>query len=403
MTSLPTLARLRKVQQRLLRTTKALSETDLRTQFHPDLSAIGWHLGHCNFIENYWIHETTQNNKIFTQGHHWFYFPERNEKRLRGKRLPKLKKLFEQTEREFEHNLLLLAGTTGDLLDHPLFENEYLERFLVQHHCQHMETISMALTQRAIARHRHHFFPQRKLIAHIPEPEYAEIPEGMYLIGGDDINAYDNELPQHRELVKPFCIARLPVSNADYLSFIEHDGYNNKSLWGDEGWQWKKANGITQPNHWRKDARGWWYGLCENGPYELLAQDPVHGISHHEAAAFANWVGARLPHELEWEVATRSAAIADTGKVWEWCANEFYPYKGFKAFPYDEYSKPWFDGKHAVLRGASWYTSSDIRRPSFRNFYTKDKRHIFAGLRLAKNSDKPSVFEGIDDKLIDTE
>ena len=71
-----------------------------------------------------------------------------------------------------------------------------------------------------------------------------------------------------------------------------------------------------------------------------------------------------------------------TGKVWEWCSNTFFPYQGFEAFPYDGYSKPWFDNKHYVARGASRHTRPEIRRPSFRNFFNPDKRHTFAGLRL---------------------
>jgi len=101
-----------------------------------------------------------------------------------------------------------------------------------------------------------------------------------------------------------------------------------------------------------------------------------------------------LPSEQEWEYAATFGAIARESaqkegnplneKVWEWCANLFYPYPGFKAFPYDGYSAPWF-GTHYVLRGGSRYTAACIQRPTFRNFYTADKRHIFAGLRLAES------------------
>jgi iron(II)-dependent oxidoreductase len=69
--------------------------------------------------------------------------------------------------------------------------------------------------------------------------------------------------------------------------------------------------------------------------------------------------------------------------AWEWCRNRFHPYPGFRAFPYDGYSLPWFDGYHYTLRGGSPYTLPWIRRASFRNFYAADKRHVFAGCRLA--------------------
>ena len=108
----------------------------------------------------------------------------------------------------------------------------------------------------------------------------------------------------------------------------------------------------------------------------------MYGISFHEAQAFSHWARARLPHEHEWEAAVKSEQLHNTGQVWEWCANTFHPYQGFSAFPYDEYSKPWFDDNHYVLRGASRHTRPEIRRASFRNFFNPDKRHIFAGLRL---------------------
>ncbi len=71
------------------------------------------------------------------------------------------------------------------------------------------------------------------------------------------------------------------------------------------------------------------------------------------------------------------------GQAWEWCANAFHPYRGFQPFPYDGYSLPWFDGRHFTLRGASPLTRTEIRRPSFRNFYQTHQRHLQAGLRLA--------------------
>ena len=75
-----------------------------------------------------------------------------------------------------------------------------------------------------------------------------------------------------------------------------------------------------------------------------------------------------------------------TGQTWEWCANTFYPYNGFQAFPYERYSRPWFDENHYTLKGGSPFTGKSIRRRSFRNFYQPDKRHIFAGVRLASDT-----------------
>ncbi|HET9123059.1 MAG TPA: SUMF1/EgtB/PvdO family nonheme iron enzyme, partial [Acidiferrobacteraceae bacterium] len=64
-------------------------------------------------------------------------------------------------------------------------------------------------------------------------------------------------------------------------------------------------------------------------------------------------------------------------------ADVFAPYPGFRAFPYGGYSRPWFDGRHRVLKGGSRHSGPWLRRPSMRNFYTPEKRHIFSGVRLA--------------------
>ena len=143
-----------------------------------------------------------------------------------------------------------------------------------------------------------------------------------------------------------------------------------------------RKNKLTCPEHWATNKHSEWYGINDQGPFDLIAKDPVYGINFYEASAFANWAQARLPHEHEWETSVRLSRLPNTGQVWEWCSNTFYPYENFKPFPYDEYSQPWFDDQHYVLRGASRFTRPEIRRASFRNFYHADKRHVFAGIRL---------------------
>ena len=71
---------------------------------------------------------------------------------------------------------------------------------------------------------------------------------------------------------------------------------------------------------------------------------------------------------------------AMNGGVWEWTADDFRPYPGFVADPYAEYSQPWF-GTHRVLRGGCWATSSLLIRNTWRNFYTPDRRDVWAGFR----------------------
>jgi iron(II)-dependent oxidoreductase len=70
-----------------------------------------------------------------------------------------------------------------------------------------------------------------------------------------------------------------------------------------------------------------------------------------------------------------------TGNVWEWTQTPFAPYPGFVPDPYKDYSAPWMDGKHMVLRGGAWPTRSRLLRNTWRNFYPRDRRDVFAGFR----------------------
>ena len=205
---------------------------------------------------------------------------------------------------------------------------------------------------------------------------------GHYKVGGKSPTAYDNELPAQQVTLGPYRIAARPVTNSHYLAFMQAGGYQQQTLWSEAGWQWQSQTQCTCPQHWRRDADQQWYGVGVRGGYDLDGNDVLYGLSYYEASAYANWAGGRLPHEHQWEVACRLQHLEQTGRAWEWCQNPLFPYEGFKAFPYEDYSSPSFDGQHFALRGGSLHTRPAIKRPSFRNFHAADKRHVFAGLRL---------------------
>ena len=56
---------------------------------------------------------------------------------------------------------------------------------------------------------------------------------------------------------------------------------------------------------------------------------------------------------------------------------------GFEAYipGYPGYSADFFDGKHYVLKGASWATADDLVRPSFRNWFQAHYPYVFAKFR----------------------
>ncbi len=385
MTSLATLLRLRAVQRRLRAIAEGFDDATLRQQFHPDISPLGWHIGHCAFIEDLWLRERIGGDMSRTKKLHRFYLPQFSPKHKRGRRLPSRRRLLAEVEHKQNENILLLAGLAEPLnTAHPLLTDEYLQKFIIQHHAQHLETMQMALQQRAFSIYGN-TDPCCAVLNNAPQSrrERVRLPRATYRIGGVAPDAFDNELPQHTVEIGPFQIALQPVSNADYLAFLQAGGYHNLNHWDNAGRAWLEQTPHQAPEHWRCDGNGGWFALHSNGPQALSPATPVSGICYHEARAFAHWAGGRLPHEYEWEIGYRTGILEQVGSAWEWCDNAFFPYPGFQPFPYPEYSQPWFDGHHFTLRGGSRHTRAELRRPSFRNFHQPDKRYIFAGLRLA--------------------
>lgn len=373
---------LTRLQQRGLAVVQDLGTQDVRRQYHPELSPLGWHLGHMAVVEAYWLREVVLASAIPGE---WkrFYFPESSPKPARAGKLPAPAALLTFAQDLHRTHSDLLADPPPKARAHSLWRDNYLLHFFIQHHSQHLETMQQVLLERALAR----AWP-RYDVTSICEPQAPVSPalvftEDEATIGHvDGPTAFDNELPRHTMRVSAFAIGSMAVTNAEYLGFMQSGGYAERCYWSEPGWAWRERAQIRAPHHWRQDAAGHWYGITPTGPTNLAPQAAVYGINYYEAEAFARYAGCRLPSEPEWEYAASRSALLDGVQTWEWCANRFYPYPGFRAFPYEGYSTPWF-GSHYALRGGGPYTEPCIKRASFRNFYTPDKRHIFAGVRLA--------------------
>ncbi|ACG72896.1 protein of unknown function DUF323 [Anaeromyxobacter sp. K] len=211
----------------------------------------------------------------------------------------------------------------------------------------------------------------------------AALPGGTFRLGaaaGDGF-VFDNEKWAHPVELRPFRIARAPVTEARFAEFVDDGGYRRRALWSAAGWRWREAEGAEHPAYWERAADGWTRREFDRR-VPLEADRPVANVCAHEADAFCRWAGRRLPTEAEWEAAAAAegAPLGAAHRVWEWTASDFLPYPGFVADPYREYSQPWF-GTHRVLRGGSFATPARLLRPTFRNFYTPDRRDPWAGFR----------------------
>jgi gamma-glutamyl hercynylcysteine S-oxide synthase len=224
----------------------------------------------------------------------------------------------------------------------------------------------------------------------VPEPAPdVDVDGGTFLLGAprpaggpalrDAPFVFDNEKWAHPVALRPFRIASAPVTQAAFAAFVDAGGYERREGWSDAGWEWRTAAGARHPVYWTREAGGWRRREHETW-LPLEPRRPVSNVCAFEAEAFCRWAGRRLPTEAEWEAATAAGRCGHVGEVWEWTASAFLPYPGFAPDPYRDYSAPWF-GTHRVLRGGSFATPRRLLRPTFRNFYTPERRDPWAGFR----------------------
>jgi gamma-glutamyl hercynylcysteine S-oxide synthase len=276
-----------------------------------------------------------------------------------------------------------------------LLRDGFIYEMLIAHEHQHAETMLQLLQM--IERYEPVVRDPTPAAEPVAEgPAMVLVEGGSFAVGaGPDGFAYDNERPRHEVELAPFRIDRAPVGNGDFAAFVEETG-------------------AEPPLYWDRDGAGGWTRTAMGRTALVDPAHPVIHVSWHEAVAFAEWAGKRLPSEQEWEAASagaaperanldqlafgtapagayadaaaESGAIQMFGDVWEWTSSRFEGYPGFEPYPYREYSEVFFGDEHRVLRGGAWATRRDLIRPSFRNWDLPLRRQIFAGLRCARDA-----------------
>jgi gamma-glutamyl hercynylcysteine S-oxide synthase len=361
-------ALLAEARERTLALIGPLGDELLNRTYSELLSPLAWDLGHIANFEELWLVQTVGGRAPLHGDLGQYYDAIENPRRERGE-LPILHdaELRAYMSEVRERTLEVLDGIdVGPDAEDRLLRDGFVYEMLIAHELQHQETMLQLLQMLDVPYRPAEADPQR----FGPDPVAAEggailVEAGTYEIGAPDGGfAYDNERPRHEVQLKTFEIDRTPVTNASYMRYMGETGAEPPMYWERDGQGWmRSAMGITAP---------------------VDPMRPVVHISWHEADAYARWAGKRLPTEFEWEAA--SPRLDGVGGAWEWTSSDFRAYPGFEAFPYEEYSKVFFGDEYKVLRGASWATHPHVARPSFRNWDLPQRRQIFAGLRLAKDS-----------------
>jgi ergothioneine biosynthesis protein EgtB len=434
---------------------RPLSPEDMMVQSCAEASPVKWHLAHTSwFFETFVLREFVAGYQPFHPEFRWLFNSYYNslgdmpEKRLRASfSRPPLEDILAYRSHV---DAAMLA-----LMQYPL-EDEAARRIALglEHEQQHQELIATDVKHALFTNPLHPAYLEEKVAGRLdtiaPPLEWVGFAPGLAEIGlnldpaSTDTFAFDNETPQHPVYLSPFRLATRLVTCAEYLAFIEQNGYSRPELWLSEGWTTMRAEGWQAPLYWQHDNNtnsGWSiYTMRGFRSLDDLSETPVCHLSFFEADAYARWAGLRLPTEFEWEhavsqlgvlrkevdtqpallthpkietakkpgaLAAVAANLLETGNlhptparglpglqqifgdVWEWTASGYTGYPGYKPLPgaLGEYNGK-FMSSQMVLRGGSCVTPATHIRATYRNFFSPATRWQFSGLRLAQDGQR---------------
>lgn len=404
-----------------------LTAEDQQVQSMPDVSPTKWHLAHVTwFFETFVLRDFASDYALFHPDFPFLfnsYYESAGPRHTRAARG------------------LLTRPTIGEVLDYRRHVDEAIEKLFaapppnsigrilelmtlgLNHEEQHQELLLMDIK---------HVFSCNPLSpaykADPPETDYSgglvewlEVEGGIREIGHEGGGfAFDNEGPRHEVLLRDFRIASRLVTNGEFLEFVKDGGYEQAEHWFMDGIETVRREKWRGPLYWRPE-RGDPSEFTLNGLRPLDLDAPVCHVSYYEAAAYASWVGRRLPSEAEWEAVAADRVTTDSevdanvlgsgrlhpapakeseaaarrrrnplqiiGDVWEWTQSAYGSYPGFKPAggAIGEYNGK-FMANQMVLRGGCCVTPVGHTRTTYRNFFYPHQRWMFSGIRLAADA-----------------
>lgn len=400
--------RVSEVRHTSVRITDGLSPEDQMLQSMPDASPTKWHMAHTTwFFETFILQAYLPSYKPFDSRYKYLfnsYYKQLGAHPYRGSRGLMSRPSSQQVHAYRDHVERTLIAFLDDAGRDAL---ELIELGL-NHEQQHQELILTDIKHALWSSPLRPEVVSARVSADPSSPlTWTEIEGGVYAVGHNGNGfAFDNESPRHEVLLQPFRLASRPVTNAEYLEFMQDAGYRRPELWLSDGWDSVCAQHWEAPLYWERRDDGSWWQFTMKGLKEIDPAEPVCHVSFYEADAYARWSGSRLPTEEEWEVAavrmpSRGTFLEDYvfhpqaargegnqqmfGDVWEWTASPYVAYPGFKpaAGLIGEYNGK-FMCNQMVLRGGSCATPSSHIRASYRNFFPPQARWQFSGIRLAQ-------------------
>lgn len=225
---------------------------------------------------------------------------------------------------------------------------------------------------------------------------WNDLEEGELSISRREWFAKQHETPRRRMFIPGFYIDVFPVTNEEYIRFVDDGGYHRQELWDEEGWMYIRQYGIASP-----DSRG----NCRDPE---RGRRPVCGVNWYEASAYAGWVGKRLPTSYEWERAARGTdgRTFPWGNYWDASRLNSYERGLCDTTPVGSFESgislcgchdmsgnvnEWtvdllFDDERGLMRGGTWSTRGWHCRCSHRCGSGKLHRNPTIGFRCAKDA-----------------
>lgn len=422
------LAELETARQRTRALITSLPEYRLDVPYHPGVNPPLWEMGHAAFFYEVFVFSLLDGTPSYDSDMDdlWDSFHIDHKDRW-------CRDIFPGRERTLAYFDTIYDRVASRIESQPLSDRElYLYRYSIYHQNMHIESIIWC----------------RQTSGYPAVPDYqperiapgdhlkgdAAIPAGRWLVGmpgeseayAHDDFAFDNEKPRFEIELPAFAISKLPVSNREFMAFMEYGGYERPELWSFGGRKWLQAEAGVSPGHpvyWRKHDGQWQERLFDQ--WQPVNPDaPVVHVNYWEAEAWCNWAGRRLPSEYEWEVAALGNSPAEPfrrfpwgndpvspgradlgglnmaqnpvwdypagdspfgcrqmlGSVWEWTNSQFFPYDGFKIDVYPFMSTLQF-GDHKVSRGGGCATSPNLIRGTYRQAYLAERNDVYTGFR----------------------
>ncbi|QWE19056.1 SUMF1/EgtB/PvdO family nonheme iron enzyme [Polynucleobacter corsicus] len=348
-------------------TRQILSNLAAEEQLVPQLDILNpplWELGHLTWFHEFWVHRDGQESRpsFMKNADYLFNSSEMAHQDRWSTSMPSLDSLL-----EYNHSVI---GSTQALLSTPIDNKAaYFIQLAILHQDMHNEAFAYMWQTMGRSRPFAPFTNTNKFEAKVQT--WVHFPKSTIQAGSEQGSGFifDNEKWAHPIDLPAFDIASAPITNGNYLEFLESP--ENRA----------QSTPVTPPLHWKKEGGDWLERIFNEWlPLNLAAA--VRHISYFDAQRFCEHSQVRLPseHELSLLMSQKQGAW-QSSNLWEWTCSTFAPFPGFSADPYVEYSKPWFDGSYQVLKGGSSFTPDRLKRVAFRNFYQGQRSDHFCGFR----------------------